>query len=164
MRAICKGADTINYTLALLAGCACEMLASARGDRQHPEKVLEEVLDDEWKPLAGCLFGALRNGLAHSFDTKHVVIDGQAHQIFMQWYSNRSFWLGRSDGSIGIFMSARVLAEALCAKIDELEQALQLDAHARELWHNKAHRYQRDAPLNRHEKLAWDKLVRAQSR
>ena len=72
IRAICKGKEKINYTVALLVGCACEMLAAARGKRQHPEKVLEEVLEAGWKPLAGALFKALRHGLAHGFDTKLV--------------------------------------------------------------------------------------------
>jgi hypothetical protein len=68
MKAICRGTEKINYTLAVLVAIACEMLAAARGDREHPELILAEVIAPQWRPLAKKLFEAIRNGLAHGFD------------------------------------------------------------------------------------------------
>lgn len=159
MRAICRGQETINYTLVLLVGCACEMLAAARGDRKHPEKILAEVLDPQWKPLADALFTALRHGLAHSFDTKHILVDGVSHQIYMDWHEPRPFRLHQTAGNVQLFLGTRPLAELICKKIDELEIRLQGDPYARAMWYEKAHRYERDRKLNHHEEEAWKKLL-----
>lgn len=161
IRAICRGEETINYTLVLLVGCACEMLAAAKGDRKHPEKILAEVLDPEWKPLSNALFTALRHGLAHGFDTKHLLVDGVSHQIFMYWNEQVPFGLARQkDGKVLLHIGTRKLAELICKKIDDLEFLLKHDAGARAVWYEKAHRHQRDLPLNHIEVETWKKLVK----
>jgi hypothetical protein len=159
MRAICKGHEKINYTLILLVGCACEMLAAARGDRKHPERNLAEVLDPQWKPLANALFRGLRHGLAHGFDTKHLVVEGVSHQIYMGWSEAVPFRLQRTSAGAELVLDTRPLAELICKKIDELEDLLKRDSDARSLWYEKAHRHERDLPLNRPEVEAWKKIV-----
>jgi hypothetical protein len=159
IRAICQSKDTINYTLILLVGCACEMLAAARGERQHPEKVLAAVLEPEWKPLAGALFTALRQGLAHGFDTKHLVVDGVSHQIYMNWSHPLPFTLFRRGSTVELYIGTRSLAELICKKIDDLELLLERDADARALWYEKAHKHQRDLPLKPIEVTAWKRIV-----
>ena len=56
----------MNYTVALLIGVACEALEDA-GFYANKKTVLADLLpDDDWKQLAGVLYEALRNGLAHN--------------------------------------------------------------------------------------------------
>ena len=75
----------LNYTIALLVGCGCETLADCRGGtKRKGEKVFAELLPSgELQVLANRLYGALRDGLAHGFDTKHLSVDGAEHQIYL---------------------------------------------------------------------------------
>ena len=76
--------SNLNYTIALLIGCGCEMLAACAGDRKRlGERVFAELLPptDELQVLADRLYSALRDGLAHGFDTKHLRVGGKEHQI-----------------------------------------------------------------------------------
>ena len=43
---------------------------------------LAEVLETEWKPLAGARFESPSSRPCHGFDTKHIVVDGVSHQIY----------------------------------------------------------------------------------
>jgi hypothetical protein len=158
LRAVCAGKETINYTVMLLVGCGCEMLAAARGDRKHPARILEEILEPEWKPLANALFSALRNGLAHGFDTKHLIVDGVSYQIYMQWKARAVVRLHRTPLTTRLEIGPPLLAARICQKIDELQALLRADAGARATWFEHAHRYDRERPLNRHELEAWSKL------
>ena len=75
--------SVLNYTIALLIGCGCEMLAACSGDKNRlGEKVFAELMPvNEWQVLAKLIYGALRDGLVHGFDTKHLRVNGQDHQI-----------------------------------------------------------------------------------
>lgn len=85
IQALCQGTQTLNYTVALLVGVACEALEDA-GAYANKITVLEELLPDaDWKKLARPLFDALRHGLAHNFDTKHIHVNGDIVQIHLSW-------------------------------------------------------------------------------
>jgi hypothetical protein len=159
MKAICRGKETINYTLALLVAVACEMLAAARGDRKQPENALTEILSSQWRPLAKRLFDAFRNGLAHGFDTKHIVVNGASHQIYMQWQGTLPVEIVHSSGGIQLCIRPRVLADLICAKIDELEDLLRSDATARKRWFNEVHLHKREIKLDAKGKAAWKALI-----
>jgi hypothetical protein len=86
MHAICRGEARIQYTLMLLVCCSCEMLAAAMGNPHYAANEFKDLLPPgEWQQLSERLFTALRNGLAHGFDTKHLVVDGVSVQIYYQW-------------------------------------------------------------------------------
>src|SRR5688500_13696948 len=73
--ALCRQNERVNYTVALLVACGCEVLAEGWGGRR-PHDVFAELLPDtDWKALAKPLYEALRNGLTHKFDTKHLHVD-----------------------------------------------------------------------------------------
>src|SRR5258707_8164326 len=124
--AIRHGQATVNYTVALLIGCGCEMLAAGRDDdRKHPEKILAELLPSgDWRVLAGRLPTALRDGLAHGFDTKHLSVDGETIQIYISWGNQDAVRIQPVPGGKGLFIGVQPLAEALCAKIDQFEETL----------------------------------------
>jgi hypothetical protein len=54
----------LNYTIALLIGCGCEMLVACGGDKNRlGEKVFADLLPSgEWQVLADRIYGALRDG------------------------------------------------------------------------------------------------------
>jgi hypothetical protein len=84
----------LNYTVGLLIGVACEALEDA-GAYPNKKTVFAELLpDDDWRQLKDVLFDALRNGLAHNFDMKHIHVDGETHPNLygvgaFEAYSNR---------------------------------------------------------------------------
>jgi hypothetical protein len=158
---LCEHNSGLNYTVALLVGCGCEMVAACRGDRKHPERVLAELLPSgDWRVLANRLHTALRDGLAHGFDTKHLHVDGQTIQIHISWRDKEAAGIYKIGGTLTFYIGVQALAKGICAKIDELEETLQSDEEARKAF-IKACEHDRLAPLSRNEAEAWRRLVAA---
>ena len=150
----------LNYTIALLVGCGCEMLADCRGGTKRlGEIVFAELLPPgELQTLAKRLYGALRDGLAHGFDTKHLSVDGTEHQIYLDSRGPQGIMIVKTSRGIGLKIGIRSLAEALCAKITDFETLLRQDEEARKRF-MKAR--QRAADLNTEEAAAWRAMVKA---
>ena len=150
----------LNYTVALLVGCGCEMLAAAGGDkRRRGEAVFAELLPvGDWRLLANRLYTALRDGLAHGFDTKHLDVDGQAIQIHISSLYQEVIAIQRFDKGLRLWVGVEHLADALCAQIDKFENVLQQDESARKRF-REACEYQRLAALNQNEAAAWRRLA-----
>ena len=150
----------LNYTVALLVGCGCEMLAAARGDKKRRgERVFAQLLPPgDWRLLSDCLYTSLRDGLAHGFDTKHLYVDSQAIQIYVSWGHRKLIEIRRVSGGLGLWVGIQALAAALCAEIDAFETVLQQDETARVLF-KQACDYQRLARLNQNEAAVWRRLV-----
>src|SRR5579871_5919144 len=146
IRWLLQSGSSLNYTVALLIGCGCEMLAAAaKGDKhRRGEYVLAELLPPgDWRLLADTLYTALRDGLAHGFDTKHLVVDGKPIQIYMTWrWPRLAEIMCEAGGVMGVRVGTQVLANALCEKIDEFEKQLQQDESARQQF-KVASEYQR---------------------
>jgi len=95
---LCEHNSGLNYTVALLIGCACEALADG-GAYPSKDLALADLLpDNDWRQLAKRLFDALRNGLAHSFDTKHLHVDGQVIQIYITWSMPGVIAINKANG------------------------------------------------------------------
>jgi hypothetical protein len=76
--AILKKNIGLNYTIALLVCCACEMLTWHRGlrDDQAYEVFISLLPDTElYKAIGRTLWEALRNGLAHKFRPDTIRIE-----------------------------------------------------------------------------------------
>ena len=153
----------LNYTVALLIGCGCEMLAAAAGDykKRRGERVLREMLPSgDWELLAVRLNTALRDGLAHGFDTKHLKVDGKKFQIYVSWDQPEAIKLEPVAKGLGLFVGMKPLSEALIKKIDECEKLLRSDEDARKMF-KKAYDHQREAEFNKDETKALKRLVKA---
>ncbi len=132
IQALCGGTNTLNYTVALLVGVACEALEDARA---YPSKigVFQELLPDaDWKKLATQLFDAIRHGLAHRFDTKHIHVDGKLFQIYLSWNMTETIRIRQVNGRDGLFLGTCQLGAAICKKIQEFRTKLQNDPEARQ--------------------------------
>ena len=149
----------LNYTIALLIGCGCEMLDACRGEKKRRgERVFAELLPStkELQALADRLYSALRDGLAHGFDTKHLRIDGIEHQIYLSSLGAQEFTIVKNERGIGLRIGIGALADALCAKITEFESRLEFDEDARQGFMDAR---QRSADLSSIEAAAWRALV-----
>jgi hypothetical protein len=121
--------------------------------------VFAELLPaNDWKALAKPLYEALRNGLAHKFDTKHLHVAGQSIQIYFFWSAKEIVDIGPANGSTGLFIGPRPLGELLCARIEEFRQKLQTDAAARERF-RRAYERQSMTKCSTTETAAWRRLV-----
>ncbi|MFZ0912194.1 MAG: hypothetical protein WBQ76_04845 [Candidatus Korobacteraceae bacterium] len=157
--ALCRQNETVNYTVALLVACGCEFLAEGRGERKEPHDVFAELLPtDDWKALAKPLYEAVRNGLAHKFDTKHLHVDGQRLQIYFSWTRKQIVDIGPVGSGTGLFIGTRPLGTLLCQKIEEFRQKLQTDAAARERF-RRAYKSQDWTQCSATETAAWKRLV-----
>jgi len=117
---------SLNYTVALLIGCGCEALADA-GQYPSKERAFEELLPVAWRPLAKKLYDAVRNGLTHSFDTKHICIKQQEVQIHFFWHATRVIQITETNGFDRLCIGTRLLAAKLCANIDQFRKRRQTD-------------------------------------
>jgi hypothetical protein len=159
LRWLLEKQSSLNYTIALLIGCGCEMLAACGGDKtRHGERVFAELLPPtkELQALANRLYSALRDGLAHGFDTKHLRVDGTEHQVYLSSLGAQEFTIVRNERGIGLRIGIGALAEGLCVKITEFEGRLEHDGDARQRFMNAR---LRPADLSATEAAAWRALV-----
>jgi hypothetical protein len=159
LRWLLEKRSSLNYTIALLIGCGCEMLAACRSDRsRRAEQVFAELLPPtkELQALAKLLYKALRNGLAHGFDTKHLRVDGTEHQIYLSSLGAQQITIIKNKRGIGLRIGIGVLAEGLCAKITEFEGRLEHDEDARQRFMDAR---QQAAGVTATEAAAWRALV-----
>jgi hypothetical protein len=149
----------LHYTVALLVGCGCEVLAACRDPRRRSgEIVFAELLPaGDWQALATRLYGALRDGLAHGFDTKHILVDGKEHQICLNSSEPTQFAFRNSNRGLILSIQIKSIATALCAMITDFENLLEKDADARKRF-MKAR--QPPAQLSHNESTAWCNLIR----
>jgi hypothetical protein len=149
----------LNYTIALLIGCGCEMLAALDDKNRRGEKVFAELLPaGEWQLLAARIYGALRDGLAHGFDTKHLLVDGSEHQIYISVRGPQNIRIKKTHRGLGLYIGIRRLAEGLCNKITNFEARLAHDEGARQRFIEAR---QPTATLSRAEAAAWHTLIKA---
>jgi hypothetical protein len=106
--------------------------------------------------LAERLYSALRDGLAHGFDTKHLRVDGMEHQIYLASLGSQEIAIQKNRRGIGLRIGIGLLAEGLCAKITDFEKQLLLEEDVRQRF---MYARQRTADLNTNEAAAWRALV-----
>jgi hypothetical protein len=127
IRALCNQKERVNYTVALLVGVGCEFLAEDDANKRPYEVFAELLPSEDWKTLAKPLFEAVRNGLAHKFDTKHLYVDEKPVQIYFSWDSEEVVVIDAGRLLIG----TRPLGLLFCTKIEEFRRKLHADATAR---------------------------------
>jgi hypothetical protein len=122
----------------LLVGCGCEALAACwAGAKRKGELVFAELLPPgELQFLANRLYSGLRDGLGHSFDTKHIFVDGTEHQIYLSSRGPQVIAIASNSRGIGLSIGIRSLAESLRAKITNFEALLRQDQEARNRFQN----------------------------
>lgn len=136
IQALCQGEQTLNYTVALLVGVACEALEDA-GAYANKITILEDLLPDaDWKRLARLLFDALRHGLAHNFDTKHIHVNGSVVQIYLSWTMKEMIRIVQVNGKDALYVSTCGLGNGVCQKIRDFRTKLENDAEARQRFRN----------------------------
>ena len=138
----------LNYTIALLVCCACEMLTwhrSLREDQAH--EVFTSLLPnaEPYKTVGKTLWEALRNGLAHKFrpDTIRIANDEWRFSISSQSGPHVSVTKGQPHW---IHLNIRQCSSRISSQIDAYEQELRANADARLRFHQKSGSYVKTLP------------------
>ena len=95
------------------------MLAACRDPKKrNGEIVFAELLPaGDWQVLATRLYGALRDGLAHGFDTKHIFVDGKEHQICLNSSEQAQFAFRNSDRGLVLSVQIKFIAASALPKL-----------------------------------------------
>ena len=124
----------LNYTVALLICCACEMLAWHRSLKA--DQVFTSLLPDEerWRLLGKKIFKALRNGLAHKFRPNTVKAGSEQWRFSIAWQDGppvKVIRTKKTDEPNWLQPNAKVLEERLTAQINAYHEELRTSASAR---------------------------------
>jgi hypothetical protein len=145
--AILKKNLGLNYTIALLVCCACEMLAWHR-DLKDDEVFTSLLPDTEaYKTIGKTLWEALRNGLAHKFRPYTISIkdDEWRFTISSGPGPHMSVFTGKPNW---IHLNMRVFSERVTSQIDAYEEELRTSADARLNFQRKSKSYVKNIPAD----------------
>lgn len=121
-----------NYLAAALITCACEPLSHLKyGIADRGELFFADLLPLECKPLASPLYGAIRNGIVHLYDTQMVRFGSRKLEIVISWRKMPHLHL--SPDRKYIYVNVQELASALDIAIDRFECDLKRDKGLREI-------------------------------
>jgi len=130
----------LNYTIALLVCCACEMLTwhrDLRDDQAH--EIFTSLLPDTepFRAVGKTLWEALRNGLAHKFrpDTIRIENDEWRFTISSHGGPHVSVRQGRPHW---IHLNIRECCSRIRCQIDAYEQELRTSADARARFYQRS--------------------------
>ena len=139
----------LNYTIALLVCCACEMLTWHRDLRDDQAyEVFTSLLPDTepYKAVGKTLWEALRNGLAHNFRPDTIRIEGDEWRFTISSHQSGPHMSVTKGRPHWIRLNIRAFSSRLIPQIDAYEQELRTSADARLRFHEKSKRYIRTIP------------------
>jgi hypothetical protein len=130
----------LNYTIALLVCCACEMLAWHRDLKE--DEVFTSLLPDTeaYRTIGKTLWEALRNGLAHKFRPYTISIED--HEWRFSISSGPGPHMSVTKGQPNwIRLNMMAFSERVTSQIDAYEQELRSGANARLNFEQKSKSY-----------------------
>ena len=114
-----------NYTAALLVAVGCEALSLLL--EQGPDDVLVELLTRRGidRQMAEDIVSALRNGLAHAFDTKFVQVGPKYVELAISWGAEEH--LRCETDPPRLYLDVRTMWEDLKHDLAAVEERLKSD-------------------------------------
>ncbi|MDP8991214.1 MAG: hypothetical protein M3N41_14180 [Acidobacteriota bacterium] len=132
----------LHYTIALLACCACEMLAWHQDSTE--DEVFTSLLPDSYKAVGKTLLDALRNGLAHNFRPKTIKFGNEKWRLSIYSEQGGPFLKVLEDEEEQqqrwIVLNVRTLSSRIFSLIDAYEERLRTSADARLNFEQKSER------------------------
>jgi len=151
-----------NYVAAVLITCACDAFSAFKyGKSKRGERFFEELLPDKWRPIAKSLYGAIRHGLVHSYDTQLISIGGRELDIIISW--GQKAHLHVSTDEKRIYVNIQNLASDFRAAVIRFSADLQKDAKLRETF-AKSWKRSRKMRIGQPETAQWEKCLRQADR
>jgi hypothetical protein len=146
-----------NYLAASLMTCACDALAHLKHGRlNHGEAFFAELLPDCWKPVAAGLYGAVRDGIVHSYETKTIVVGSRRLNVVISWREKQHMHL--SPSATDIYINVFQLAQDLKRALVRFEVDLKADQNLRDTFYG-AMREQREYHVQQADRNRWDNAL-----
>lgn len=123
-----------NYLAAFMIACTCDTIAWFRCGTNRGDSILAELLSPEWRPVASSLYDAMRNGIAHRYETKTLRIGDKRVEIGISWKKKPHLRFSRNRKVV--FLNIQTLAQQVFDMLDAYEQELKTDASLRERFHH----------------------------
>jgi hypothetical protein len=139
----------LNYTIALLVCCACEMLTWHRDLRDDQAyKVFTSLLPDTepCKAVGKTLWEALRNGLAHNFRPDTIKIEDDEWRFTISSRQSGPRIRVTKGQPHWIHLNIRALSSRVILQINAYEQVLRTSADARLRFRKNSKRYIKTIP------------------
>jgi hypothetical protein len=150
----------VNYLAAALITCACDAISYLKyGRRNQGHLVFAEIVPDLWKPVAGTVYSAIRNGIIHVYETKIIVLGPRRLDIVVSW-SHRPHFHVSSTGT-DLYVNIQRLAQDLKAAVAQFEQDLKATASLRETFYLSMRREREITPADAERKKWQDVLSKA---
>jgi len=147
-----------NYLAAALITCACDTLSHLKyGKKNKGELFFAEVLPSKWHPLAPVLYGAIRHGIVHLYDTKFIRINSRKIDVVISWRMKPHFH--RSADGNQIFINVRNLAADFKAALKRFEADLKAQPQLRETF-AKAMCKSREVSVGKKGQALWEQSLR----
>ena len=75
-----------NYLAAALITRACNAISYLKyGQCYRGDLFFTEILPDLWKPVAKTLYDVIRHGIAHTYETKTIILNSRRLDIGVSW-------------------------------------------------------------------------------
>lgn len=148
-----------NYAAALLVTTACDVLGKLKYKSGGGEQFFKEYfVPNDWQSMASSLYDALRNGLAHSFAPKAIVlIDNLEIELCISWKDKPHFKYDPVKNSI--YFNIQNLAKALMTAFEKYEKDL-INNKELCLFYNKKRNKKRVININHKEKEVWKNFIK----
>lgn len=122
-----------NFAVAALAACACETLARYRYGSGDGGDVFRRLLPEgPLRVIARCLFGLLRNGLVHRYDTADIRVEGRIIRLGLSWRAEPHLSIKKIDGVPNLVLNVTTLCADLFRAFAEYREELKTSAEARD--------------------------------
>jgi len=146
-----------NYLAASLITCACDAVSHLKyGRRNSGEAFFAEVLPDCWKPVARGIYGALRDGIVHTYETKTIVAGSRRLEIVISWRERPHMHLSQSGDHI--YVNVYQLAQDLKRALLRFEADLKVHEGLRNTFYD-AMQKDREYHVPRADWQAWDSAL-----
>lgn len=146
-----------NYLAASLITCACDALAHLKyGCLNNGEAFFAELLPDCWKPAAAGLYGAIRDGIVHSYETKTIVVGSRRLNVVISWRAKPHMHL--SPSAEDIYVNVFELAQSLKRALVQFEADLKTNGNLRDTFY-QAMRKDREYYVQQADRQSWDSAL-----
>jgi hypothetical protein len=150
-----------NYAAALLVVTACEAAGTLRYGKNDGglDFFRDYLVPEKWRPVSKSIYGALRNGLAHSFLTKAILkAADNPIELGISWSKENHFEY--DPGRATLFINVQEISKKLKEAFQRYEEELKKHAELRNQfikWRKKQRVFE---VTDQKEKKAWKTLVK----
>jgi len=147
---------SVNYLAAFLIACACETIAWYRHHTDKGHLVFKELLPDRWKPVAFSLYDVMRNGIAHRYETKTLIVGETRLEICISWKEKPH--LTFSPDKRAVYLNVKDMAAQLLVTFEQYERDLRESPELRKNFRKGSKgRWEKSPPENEYE--SWSELL-----